>query len=1287
MIAFRCAACQKPLSVPDQLAGKQVKCPGCGKVVAVPQAAATPAGLAGPRSGGLTQDRTLPPGAPAGAEARTLPPKGPGEAGKESLSDALGRTAPGGGRPGEATRSLPADGPSRELYDFLAPAQQPDEIGRLGDYRVFKVLGAGGMGVVFLAEDTRLKRKVALKAMLPALAASETARQRFLREAQTAAAIEHDHIVAIHQVGEDRGVPFIAMPFLKGEPLDERLKRDKALPVAEVLRIGRETAKGLAAAHAAGLVHRDIKPANLWLESSGEPGASATGGRVKILDFGLARAAADGAQLTQQGAIIGTPAYMAPEQAAGKPVDGRCDLFSLGCVLYRLATGQLPFKGTDTVSTLMAVATENPRPPAELRPALPRGLSDLVMQLLAKKPDQRPRSAKVVAEALQAIAEKAAGETIRVVPKTPPGRGGASPGSRARRRWPWLAGAGGVLAVAVVVVLVAFKKEPAAGEKEPDQNAPSDTRAGRLVPGSFFARSGPPRAQLLSDGGGNEQSEAAVALGLQWIVQNQRADGSWAFGGYDLDYGTYDADDIAGTALAVLPLLGAGHTPREGKLARQVERGLDYLVRKQKADGDFGGGMYVQGLATIAVCEAFGMTGDERLKAPAQQAVSYLVRAQHKGGGWRYRPGEPGDTSSTGWQFMALKTGEMAGLVVPRETLERVAAYLDSAMGPDGGYGYQGPGNSPGTTAIGLLCRQYMGWGPTRPEMRNGIEILKKDLPAANLNNVYYYYYATQVMHHAGGKSWELWNSRMRDWLLQRQDKGQEDAKRERPLRGSWSPVGDVHGKPGGRLMVTSLALLTLEVYYRHVPLFPAKEAGEAGRTVRAPSPTFTNRLGMEFVLVPRGTAWLGGGSGSPGDKEVEVPHDFYLGKYEVTQEEWEKVTGKTPSHFRAVPGVSREDVQRFPVEQVSWRDAQLFLKRLNAREKEAGWVYRLPTEVEWEYACRGGPMADRAESAFDFYLEKPTNQLLPGQANFGLAKGARQPCKVGSYAPNRLGLYDMHGNVWEWCDDAEPNARGRTPRRGGGWKHGPEYSRAAYHMTHLASDRVSDNGLRVARVPVGKEPIRAVGEKAKNPATTPAERQQPRHQLFLDIARKGDVELLFLGDSITQAWEGRPAWKKYFEPLKAANFGITGDQTGHVLWRITEGGELVGIHPRAVVLMIGTNNSGRDSAEQIAEGIGLIVQTIRAKLPKTKVLLLGIFPRGEQAGTPLREKLAAVNRLLAGLDDGGRTVKYMDIGDRFLAKDGSLSREIMPDFLHLSDRGYETWAEAILPTLHQWLK
>jgi len=289
---------------------------------------------------------------------------------------------------------------------FLSPARQPDEMGRLGEYRVLKVLGQGGMGVVFLAEDVRLGRRVALKTMRPEAAQMANAKQRFLREARGTAAIEHDHIIPIFQVGEENGVPYLAMPLLRGEPLDERLKRagGKPLPVREIVRIGREIAEGLAAAHEQGLIHRDIKPANVWLETpQGERGALAPCSRVKILDFGLARAAGENTNLTQSGAIVGTPAYMAPEQARGEAVDPRCDLFSLGCLLYQMCTGQKPFNGPDTMSILMSLALDQPAPPRQRNAELPAELSDLITRLLAKKPEDRPASARAVADGLAAI--------------------------------------------------------------------------------------------------------------------------------------------------------------------------------------------------------------------------------------------------------------------------------------------------------------------------------------------------------------------------------------------------------------------------------------------------------------------------------------------------------------------------------------------------------------------------------------------------------------------------------------------------------------------------------------------------------------------------------------------------------------------------------------------------------------------------------------------------------------------------------------------------------------------
>lgn len=302
---------------------------------------------------------------------------------------------------GEATPTpgnLPARQPldnTKDLYEFLAPAREPGELGRLGPYRVLKALGAGGMGVVFQAEDSRLKRTVALKVMKPSLAASAGARQRFLREAQMTAAIEHDHIVAIFQADEDRGIPFLAMPLLKGETLDDRLQREGKLPGAEVVRIGREIALGLAAAHDGKLIHRDIKPSNIWLEGKQ--------GRVKILDFGLVRAIDDDANLTSSGAVAGTPRYMAPEQASGTKVDQRCDLFSLGCVLYRMSTGQVPFQGSNTMKVLRSLEMEEPKPPRELNPDLPPALSILILKLLTKDRAGRPGSAAAVAEALVTI--------------------------------------------------------------------------------------------------------------------------------------------------------------------------------------------------------------------------------------------------------------------------------------------------------------------------------------------------------------------------------------------------------------------------------------------------------------------------------------------------------------------------------------------------------------------------------------------------------------------------------------------------------------------------------------------------------------------------------------------------------------------------------------------------------------------------------------------------------------------------------------------------------------------
>jgi formylglycine-generating enzyme required for sulfatase activity/serine/threonine protein kinase len=274
---------------------------------------------------------------------------------------------------------------------FLQPCDTPGRIGKIDHYEVVEVVGQGGMGVVLRAFDTKLSRIVAVKVMAPELAANPTAVKRFLREASTAAAVHHDHVVTIHAVGDHHRPPYIVMQFIDGQTLQQKIDREGALELKQILRIGSQMAAGLAAAHKHGLIHRDVKPANILLENGVE--------RVKITDFGLARAA-DDLEMTQTGMIAGTPQYMSPEQAKGEPVDARSDIFSLGSVLYTMCTGRPGFRAETTMGVLKRVCDESPRPIREVNAEIPPWLEAIIGKLLAKNPADRFQSAAEVSELL-----------------------------------------------------------------------------------------------------------------------------------------------------------------------------------------------------------------------------------------------------------------------------------------------------------------------------------------------------------------------------------------------------------------------------------------------------------------------------------------------------------------------------------------------------------------------------------------------------------------------------------------------------------------------------------------------------------------------------------------------------------------------------------------------------------------------------------------------------------------------------------------------------------------------
>ncbi len=354
----------------------------------------------------------------------------------------------------------PAQNPVvQHVLSHLSPTDDPRMLGRFGSYEVVGVVGSGGMGVVLKGFDAALDRYVAIKTLSPMLAASGSARQRFSREARAAAAVVHDNVSEIYGVAEANGLPYLVMPYVRGASLQKRIDEAGPLTLVEILRIGMQTAAGLAAAHAQGLVHRDIKPANILLSEGVE--------RVQITDFGLARAA-DDASLTKTGVIAGTPQYMSPEQARGDGVDYRSDLFSLGSMLYAMCTGRPPFRAETTYGILRRITDEQPRSIREVNPEIPLWLCCIVAKLHAKSPEDRYESAAEVSETLsQCLAHVQQPEHQRLPPSVialerQARRDAASDsaaGSPGNRRLIWVGGAALILA-AIGVFLFTGEPDP-----------------------------------------------------------------------------------------------------------------------------------------------------------------------------------------------------------------------------------------------------------------------------------------------------------------------------------------------------------------------------------------------------------------------------------------------------------------------------------------------------------------------------------------------------------------------------------------------------------------------------------------------------------------------------------------------------------------------------------------------------------------------------------------------------------------------------------------------------------
>ena len=347
------------------------------------------------------------------------------------------------------------------------------------------------------------------------------------------------------------------------------------------------------------------------------------------------------------------------------------------------------------------------------------------------------------------------------------------------------------------------------------------------------------RKKMLAHGGGTVHVERTIAAAFVWLAKHQSSDGSWSLHDYTRQCtdktctGQSDISSDAGaTALGLLPFLAAGQTHiSKGRYQEHVRKGIEWLISHQQPDGDLARGstqmMYGHGLATIALSEAYGLSGDGSVGEAAQQAVNFIVAPQNpKDGGWRYNPKEPSDTSVFGWQLMALKCVKMAGLKVDGSVITNARKYLDSVALRDGTeYAYQpGVASSPAMTAVGLLCRQYLGARRDNPMLVGGMAYLLNHLPDEKSPNIYYWYHAHQVMRNMNGYEWDTWNRKIRDLLVRTQVR---DA--NRCDNGSWDPGQDAWGKQGGRLMKTSLSVLPLQVYYHWLPFFRPFDAFDEG--------------------------------------------------------------------------------------------------------------------------------------------------------------------------------------------------------------------------------------------------------------------------------------------------------------------------------------------------------------------------------------------------------------------------------------------------------------------------
>jgi serine/threonine protein kinase/formylglycine-generating enzyme required for sulfatase activity len=894
---------------------------------------------------------------------------------------------------------------------FLQSPTTVGAIGRLGHYEILQVLGQGAFGIVFKAFDQKLHRLVAIKAMNPQLAATSPPRQRFLREARSVAAIKHENIVQIYSVEEDP-LPYLVMEYIDGQTLQQLMDRTGPLDIALILTLGQQIASGLAAAHDKGLVHRDIKPGNILLEAGVEQ-------KVKITDFGLARAA-DDASMTRTGMIAGTPLYMAPEQALGRSLDYRADLFSLGSVLYQMACGRPPFRGATAIAVLKRVVDEPARPIQDIHPDTPDWLHAIVSRLHAKNPAERFQSANDVVRLLKQCQASMRQYDRVELPDD--------------------------VAVYLPKAVAAATSEPVAATAErtmPDYDSRPTIGRGRI-------RGVAAILALLS---------AAVMVGLE----------------------ATHFTDVHGAIRRWI-------SPTDNR----VEPWNSPDASSQKKSGD-GPSAVVQSSTSINRAPQYRTKGDWKLEAgeffqesPQRSLILF------------------GDPQWTDYDIeveaMSHGARDGHGIIL----LYRARDYSNYQNLEVGG------GNASVTEASSFQKGEW------------------SRIPGCFLKTPHEHERWYQIKIEARGPRIRCWVDG-KNLLTYRQDDllqgmigfaSGNALVRWRKLQVT-GPDGRVlwEGFPNVDSTASSPIDRLAEVPGKVVVPFEERQARlsqEEWAKYLQRSVVEVNSIGMKMAMIPPGVFQMGANTierdgaivfnGHP--KNEELPkHEVYLSRpfmlsvTEVTQDEYAKTTGRNSSDFSPSGGKAEQvkDIgkESLPVEMVSWFDAIEFCNKLSEKEGlpsfydikfivhhqdggisvadvsvMGGVGYRLPTEAEWEFACRAG-----TTTPFYFKFDYGT------MGQYGWFGYIDRPHGVGERKPNAFGICDMHGNVHEWCHDwfgpyaeekasdpSGPETGTEKVMRGGAYNYLPPYARSAWRGRTRPGARQNNLGFRVARFVSGVE-------------------------------------------------------------------------------------------------------------------------------------------------------------------------------------------------------------------------